>query len=59
MANEREIQEIRDRLTRLENQFQEKPRTSLTIKILIGLILSVVVITLILTSIGILQFISG
>lgn len=54
MANEREIQEIRDRLTRLENQFQEKPRTSLTIKILIGLILSVVVITLILTSIGIL-----
>lgn len=59
MENNRELQDIKERVTKLENQLLEKPRKSKAIKFLIGLVVSVVAIVLILIVIGVLQFISS
>ncbi|WP_179223681.1 hypothetical protein [Paenibacillus tyrfis] len=55
MDHDKEIQQIKERLNDIEKHIEEKPRSSNMLKFLIGF---VVVFILMMTSIGIIQFIS-
>ncbi|NHN33374.1 hypothetical protein [Paenibacillus agricola] len=56
METEKEVQEIKERLTNVENQLQQKRRSSGLLQFLIGF---VVVFLLLLISIGVIHFISS